>query len=92
VIHLGVSDHSMIYAVIRKFTVPKSDSKIKIIRNFKNFNVNDFLSDVSQISWETATMHDNHNVCWKIWKSLFLEVLDRHAPLRHVRIRGNSIP
>ena len=65
VIHLGLSDHSMIYAV-RKFIVPKSDPKIKIIRNFKNFNINDFLSDVSQISWETATIHDNPNVCWKI--------------------------
>jgi hypothetical protein len=29
----------MIYAV-RKFIVPKSDPKIKIIRNFKNFNAN----------------------------------------------------
>jgi hypothetical protein len=52
----------MIYAVI-KFIVPKSDPKLKIIRNFKNFEINDFLSDVSQISWETATIYDNPNVC-----------------------------
>jgi hypothetical protein len=52
VIHLGLSDHSMIYAV-RKFIVPKSDPKIKIIRNFKNFNANDFL---------TNTMGNSYNI------------------------------
>ena len=91
VIHLGISDHSMIYAV-RKLITPKSDPKIKIVRNFKNFNVNDFLSNLSQIPWETTVIQDNPNTCWKIWKSLYLGVLDRHAPFRRVRIRGNSIP
>ena len=91
VIHLGISDHSMIYAV-RKLIIPKSDPKIKIVRNFKNFNVNDFLRDLSQIPWETTVIQDNPNTCWKIWKSFYLGVLDRHAPFRRVRIRGNSIP
>ena len=90
-IHLGVSDHSMIYAV-RKFIIPKSDPKIKIVRDFKNFKVNDFLRYLSQIPWETTVIPDNHNTCWKIWKSFYLGVRDRHAPFRHVRIRGNSIP
>ena len=81
----------MIYAV-RKFIIPKSDPKIKIARNFKNFNVNDFLRDLSQIPWETTVIPDNPNTCWKIWKSFYLGVLDRHAPFRHVRIRGNSMP
>ena len=62
VIHLGISDHSMIYAV-RKLIIPKSDSKIKIVRNFKNFNVNDFLRDLSQIPWETMVTQDNPNTC-----------------------------
>ena len=83
VIHLGISDNSMIYAV-RKLIIPKSDSKIKIVRNFKNFNVNDFLRDLSQIPWETMVTQDNPNTCWKIWKSFYLGVLDRHAPFRRV--------
>ena len=42
VIHIGISDHSLIYAV-RKFTIPKSHERVKIACNFKNFNANDFL-------------------------------------------------
>ena len=91
VVHIGISDHSLIYAV-RKFTLPKSRERVKIARNFKNFNANDFLSDIFQISWECITSHDNPNICWKIWQSLYLKVLDTHAPLRHIRIRTNSLP
>ncbi|CAB4001579.1 Hypothetical predicted protein, partial [Paramuricea clavata] len=91
VIHLGLSDHSMIFA-IRKHCIPKSREKVKHIRNFKNFNANDFLTDLSQMPWENIAQHDNSNVCWQVWKSLYLQVLDRHAPLRRMRTRGNSLP
>ena len=29
---------------------------------------------------------------WEIWKNLFLEVLDKHAPLQHKKIRSNKVP
>ena len=29
---------------------------------------------------------------WEIWKELFLEVLDKHAPLQQKKIRSNKIP
>ena len=91
VIHLGISDHSLIYAV-RKVNSPKCRERLKLVRNFKNFNATDFVWDISQISWESVVLHNNPNVCWKIWQSLFIEVLDRHAPLRNIRIRATSLP
>ena len=91
VIHLGLSDHSMIFA-IRKHCIPKSRENVKYIRNFKNFNANDFLTDLSQTPWENIAQYDNPNVCWRVWYSLYLQVLDRHAPLRRMRTRGNSLP
>ena len=27
-----------------------------------------------------------------IWKNLFLEVRDKHAPLQHKKIRSNKVP
>jgi hypothetical protein len=62
---LCLFDHSMISAV-KKVIVPKSDLKI---------NINDFFSVmyVSQISWETATINDNQNVCWKICKYFLID-------------------
>ena len=58
VIHLGLSDHSMIFA-IRKHCIPKSREMVKHIRNFKNFNANDFLTDLSQMPWENIAQYDN---------------------------------
>ena len=45
VIHLGIFDHSLIFAV-RKFFTPKSLQNVRYVRNFKNFNVTDFLNDL----------------------------------------------
>ncbi len=32
------------------------------------------------------------NLCWQVWKSLLLDALNRHAPLRHKRIRNDPVP
>jgi hypothetical protein len=29
---------------------------------------------------------------WALWKKLFLEVLDKHAPVRHIRKRKSALP
>ena len=91
VIHLGISDHSLVY-LVRKFTPPKSRKTAREIRNFKNFVESDFIQDISMVPWDMIYQSDNPNICWQIWKSLFLEVLDRHAPLRRKRLRDDPVP
>ncbi|CAB4024022.1 Hypothetical predicted protein, partial [Paramuricea clavata] len=91
VIHLGISDYSLVYAV-RKFTLPKGRQKIRQVRNFKKFVENDFIRDVSQLPWEMVYQFGDPNLCWQVWKSLLLDALNRHAPLRHKRIRNNPVP
>ena len=49
VIHLGISDHSLIYAE-RKFAVPKTRPTIKEVRNFKHFVEVDFINDLKGVS------------------------------------------
>ncbi|CAB3998829.1 RNA-directed DNA polymerase from transposon BS [Paramuricea clavata] len=91
VIHLGIPDHSLVYAV-RKFSLPKGRQKIRQVRNFENFVENDFIRDVSQLPWEMVYQFGDPNLCWQVWKSLLLDALNRHAPLRHKRIRNNPVP
>ena len=91
VIHLGISYHSLIFAV-RNFFTPKSRQNARYVRNFKNFNATDFLNDLSQIPWENVAQYENPNSCWQLWKSFYLQILDRHAPFRCMRIRANSLP
>lgn len=91
VIHLGISDHSMIFAV-KKITVPKFRETIREVRDYKKFIENDFIHDIAQVPWDIICQFDDPNVCWQAWKSVFLEIIDRHAPLRHKKTKVNSVP
>ena len=95
VVHLGISDHSLIFA-IRKLTLPKSGKTspmVREVRDFKNFVQNDFIHDISQLPWDSINQFSSPNTSWQVWKSLFLETLDRHAPRRQKRLRQNrAIP
>ena len=32
------------------------------------------------------------NKMWDVWKSLFLEVVNKHAPMRKGKVKSNSLP
>ena len=54
----------------------------------KNFNDNKFISELMQQHWEYIYYcAEDPNAMWEIWKSVFPEVLDKHAPLQHKKIR-----
>ena len=91
VIHLGISDHSLIYAV-RKFMLPKTNPSVREIRDYKHFDAELFVEDLSQMPWNAIQQFNNPNTCWNVWKSFFTETLNRHAPIRHKRTRKNSVP
>ena len=67
---LGISDHSLIYAV-RKFAVPKTRPTIKEVRNFKHFVEVDFINELNRVSWQNVECFDDPNLAWQAWKSDF---------------------
>ena len=81
VIHLGISDHSLIY-IQRKISVPRKEPKVIKSIIFKHYNSNNFKSDLSTYLYDQIfcdTMLDP-NIMWKNWKTTFLSVADFHAP------------
>ena len=46
IIHLGFSDHSLIYAV-RKFMLPKANPGVREIRDYKDSDAELFVEDLS---------------------------------------------
>ena len=59
----------------------------------KNFNEKHFLNDLSNQCWEYVYFFpENPDEMWQIWKYLFLEVLNKHAPLQNKKIRSERIP
>ena len=94
VIHTGISDHSMIYAIRKiNITIHKNVENISEIRNMKNFNGQNFLNDLLQQPWKNIYFFaDNPNGMWDIWEELFLQILDKHAPLQKKNIKSKSTP
>ena len=92
VIHTGISDHSLIFA-IRKISVIKKQENIVEMRNMKNFNEEKFVAELLKQHWEQVYFFaEDPNDMWEIWKIIFVEVLDKHAPLQCKKIRSKKVP
>ena len=52
-------------------------------RSFKNFNESSFLNDLNSKDWEKVEQLSDTNEMWDVWKTLFIDCLDKHASLRH---------
>ena len=89
VIHVGFSDHSLIYLIRKINTFPKTNTIREIeIRNYKHLNSENFLNDLRRQYWVLVNSKSDINAMWALWKKLFLEILNKHAPLRSKRIRN----
>ena len=83
VIHTGISDHSMIFAIRKIRIIEKKENNTVEMRNMKKFDKGRFLDELLTQHWEYVYFFGNDpNAMWEIWKDLFLEVLDKHAPLQ----------
>ena len=91
VFHLGISDHSLIYASIR-LTGKRPPAKIIKTRNYKNFDESNFQQDISFAPFHVASVFDDPDDKLWAWNKLFLDVCDEHAPLTDVKVRSSSLP
>ena len=91
VLEIGISDHNLIY-VVKKLAHAKGQQISKEVRNFKNFNERLFLEELSGIPWDYVNNFNDPNDSWLVWKSFFLEVLDRHAPILRMNVKSKRIP
>jgi hypothetical protein len=85
---LSISDHDLTYA-IRKIGLPKGKPRYIECRNFKNFDEKQFTSSLKSTKWPLINEFDDINKACDAWKSMFLEVIDKHAPCRSFRVRNS---
>ena len=80
VIHVGMSNHSLVYAV-RKYVILKHKPTVREVRDYKRFNADGSLWDLAKMPWHIINQYSNPNECWRVWKSLFNDTLNVHAPI-----------
>ena len=83
---------SMLLINISKHNTLKADSKIIESRQFKNFDCDSLIEDIKETPFHFASLMDDPNEMWDVWKSLLLEVINKHAPMRKRKVKSKSSP
>lgn len=86
-----LSDHCVV-AVCRNAKIPKCKPHIVCKRNLKQFNEQAFHHDLSVVNWEKIGLLPDVELAWTYFKESFMEIVNKHAPLRKVRIKGRENP
>lgn len=87
-VHVQLSDHSLVYAFLRK-TAPKMRTRKLYFRRLKSFDL--FLADLHSVSFNVMDVFENVDDKLFAFETLFTEVLDDHAPLKQYHVRGNQV-
>ena len=84
----GLSDcHKMIVSVFRVF-FERLPAKVTEYQNYKVFDQNEFLQNLNQELIKRNSCNDEQQ--YDIFTSIFRRVLDKHAPLKMKKFRGNQ--
>ena len=91
--HVAISDHSLVYAY-RKISISTLSKGVNLIkyRQFKHFNSANFYADILAQPWDDIKQLYDPNDMWRRWKELFLNVCEKHAPMKTKRTRGSKSP
>ena len=94
VIPFGISDHDLIY-ITRYTRIPKikKEPKVLAVRTHKNLNEASLLDDLHNLPIKLILESSgNPDTIWLTWKSFFINIISKHAPVKTLRVRRNSLP
>ena len=88
----GISDHNLVCVtrlVQRNLRFPVRLSR----RKRSPSSQDDFVDNLCKAPWSVVSTFDSVDDQWAAWKSIFLDILDRHFPLKAIRCRRKpSLP
>ena len=87
----GISDHHKLITSFFRSHFERIPTKKVEYRNYKKFNVTNFLRDLDQEMIQ-GEMYQYVNDMYSTFSEIFRSVLDTHAPLKWKMIRGNQVP
>ena len=89
--HLGISDHSLVYANLRMRREKKKLIR-KTINNYKNFNSEQFRSNIERAPWSVCEVfNDIDDQLWA-WQHLYQNIKQQHISARKVRSGERKLP
>ena len=87
----SISDHDMVFSILHlKVSQPKTTHITT--RSLKNYNPGTFQFDMSGAPWSVVKVFDDVDDKLHAFDLLFNEILDHHAPIRSIKVRGKPNP
>ena len=63
------------------------------MRNYKNFYAQAFRNDIENLPFDQIkNVSQDTNEMWLIWKSFFIDTLNKHAPVTKITVQNNRLP
>ena len=71
----------------------KKEPKTITVRKCKRFDEKAYLSELNKLQFDKIrNLTEDPDEMWVIWTNWFLNVLNKHAPLSDVKVKGNNLP
>ena len=91
VITSSISDHNLVEVTL-KISRPKVKAKYVTTRSHSGYAPDSFCEDLSLVPWHMVYFFDDIDSQVETFNSLFLDVLDQHAPIKRIKIKSRSHP
>ena len=91
-INTGLSDFHNLIAACTRIHVPKSSQPVFKYRSMKYFDENAFIDDLSMVPFHVTEIFDDANDAYWLFDKLYLDVLDKHAPIKTARKHPKHAP
>ncbi|XP_022781959.1 uncharacterized protein LOC111322975 [Stylophora pistillata] len=91
VIMSSISDHNLVEVTLR-INRPKAKAKYVTTRSYSGYAPDSFCEDLSLVPWHMVYFFNDIDSQVETFNSLFMDVLDQHAPVKRVKIKSRSNP
>ena len=88
-VEVGLSDFHKMTVTVMKTYFTKSNPKIISYRDYKRFSNFDFRTEVNHYLYNDHSIYEMPN---DEFIAIFMDILERHAPLKYKYIRANEAP
>ena len=92
IVDTTMSDHFMIFTMLKFKSSEKKESKYIKTRFYNNFDESSFLRDIRLQFTDFRIENENINYMWHRWKTLFNYISTKYAPIRQKRVKNNHDP
>ena len=89
--HLGISDHSLVYANVQ-MRKEKQQLVTKTVKSYSKLDSQSFKADIESAPWSVCEVFDDLNDQVWAWQHMYKQIASEHIPTRKIREREGKLP